>query len=83
MVFSLGHLAIFGGKPENCEIPESFRKNPYYFGRVGILSMIVFLNESLNNKLYEYEATFEQFFSEKKSTSKSRVNSKLISLNYQ
>ena len=26
MVFSLGHLVIFGGKPENCEIPDSYRK---------------------------------------------------------
>jgi hypothetical protein len=36
MVFSLGDLVIFGGKLENCEIPESFRKNPYNFGRVDI-----------------------------------------------
>ena len=26
MVFSLGDLVIFGGKPENYEIPVSFRK---------------------------------------------------------
>jgi hypothetical protein len=36
MVFSLGHLVIFGGKPENCEIPDSFRENPYNFDRIGI-----------------------------------------------
>jgi hypothetical protein len=65
MVFSLGHLVIFGGKPENCEIPDSLRENPYYFGRVGIKAMI-FFNNSFNNKLYEYEVTFEQLFSEKK-----------------
>ena len=47
IVFSLGHLVIFGGKPENC-----FKR--------------FFLNESLINKLYEYEAIFEQLFSEKK-----------------
>jgi hypothetical protein len=34
MVFSLGHIVICGGKPENCEIPESFRENPDNFGRV-------------------------------------------------
>ena len=28
MVFSLGNLVIFGGKPENCAIPDSFRENP-------------------------------------------------------
>jgi len=39
IVFSLGHLVIFGGKPENC-----FKR--------------FFLNESLINKLYEYEAIF-------------------------
>ncbi len=33
MVFSLGHLVIYGGKPEN---RESFRENPDDFGRVGI-----------------------------------------------
>jgi len=27
MVFSLGHLVIFGGKLENCAIPDSFREN--------------------------------------------------------
>jgi len=27
---------------------------------------MIFFNESLINKLYEYEATFEQLFSEKK-----------------
>ena len=36
MAFSLGHLFIFGGKHENFEIPESFRKNPDNFDRVGI-----------------------------------------------
>jgi hypothetical protein len=36
MVFSLGHLIFFGGKPENWEILESFRDNPDNFGRVGI-----------------------------------------------
>jgi hypothetical protein len=36
MVFSLGHLVIFGGKPENFEIPKSFREKPDNFGRVGI-----------------------------------------------
>jgi hypothetical protein len=36
MVFSLGHLVIFGGKPENCAITDSFRENPYNFGKVGI-----------------------------------------------
>jgi len=36
MVFSLGHLVIFGEKPENSEIPGSFRENPDNFGRVGI-----------------------------------------------
>jgi hypothetical protein len=36
MVFSFVHLVIFGGKPENREIPERFRENPDYFGRVGI-----------------------------------------------
>jgi len=30
------------------------------------LSNDFFLNESLNDKLYEYEAIFEQLFSEKK-----------------
>jgi len=34
VVFSL--VLVFGGKPENCEIPESFRENPDNFGRVGI-----------------------------------------------
>ena len=34
MLFSLGHLVILGGKPENFEIPESFREIPDY-GRVG------------------------------------------------
>jgi hypothetical protein len=36
MVFYLAHSVIFGGKPENCEIPESFRENPDNFGRAGI-----------------------------------------------
>ncbi len=36
MVFSIDHLVIFGGKPENCEIPDSFRENPYNIGRVEI-----------------------------------------------
>ena len=27
-VFSLGHLVIFGMKPENYEIPGSFREKP-------------------------------------------------------
>ena len=36
MVFSLGHLVIFVGKPENCEIPDSFRENPDSFSRFGI-----------------------------------------------
>jgi hypothetical protein len=36
MVFSLGYLVIFGGIPENCEIPESFRENPDNFGNVWI-----------------------------------------------
>ncbi len=36
MVFSLCHLVIFDGKPENCEIPESFKVNPDNFGRVWI-----------------------------------------------
>ena len=27
MVFSLGHLVIYGGKPENWENPDSFRKD--------------------------------------------------------
>ncbi len=66
MVFSLGHLVIFGGKPENCAIPDSFRENPYNFGRVRTWATIFFYNESLINKLYEYEAVFEQLFSEKK-----------------
>jgi len=26
MVFFLGNLVIFGGKPENCAIPDSFRE---------------------------------------------------------
>ncbi len=34
MVFSLGHLVIFGGKPENCAIPDSFQENPYNFARI-------------------------------------------------
>ncbi len=34
MLFSLDHLANFGGKPEICEIPGSFRENPDNFGRV-------------------------------------------------
>ena len=42
MVFSIDHLVIFGGKPENCEIPDSFRENPYNFGRVGIKATIFF-----------------------------------------
>ncbi len=66
MVFSLGHLVIFGGKPENCAIPDSFRENPYNLGKVEDLSNHFFLNESLINKFYEYEAVFEQLFSEKK-----------------
>jgi len=41
MVFDLDHLVIFGGKPENCEIPDSFRENPYN-GRVGIKATIFF-----------------------------------------
>jgi hypothetical protein len=36
MVFSFGHLVIFGGKPVNREIPESFRENPDKFGWVVI-----------------------------------------------
>jgi len=36
MVFSLGNLGIFGGKPENCEIPKSFREKHDNFGRIGI-----------------------------------------------
>ncbi len=36
IVFSLGYLVILGGKPENCEIPDNFRENPYNFDRVGI-----------------------------------------------
>jgi hypothetical protein len=43
-----------------------FRQNPNNFGKVGILEATIFLNKSLNNKLYEYEAIFEQLFSEKK-----------------
>jgi hypothetical protein len=38
MEFSHGDLVIFGGKLENCEIPESFRKNPDNFDRVWNLS---------------------------------------------
>ena len=36
MIFSLGHLVIFGGKPEHLAIPDSSRKvpeNPNNFGR--------------------------------------------------
>ncbi len=29
MAFFVGHLVIFGGKAENCGIPDSFRENPY------------------------------------------------------
>jgi len=36
MVFSLGHLVIFGGIYENQEIPGSCGENPDNFGRVGI-----------------------------------------------
>jgi hypothetical protein len=36
IVFSLGRLVIFGGKPENCEIPESFWENSNNFGRFEI-----------------------------------------------
>jgi len=36
MLFSIDHLFIFGGKPENCEIPDSFRENPDNFGGAGI-----------------------------------------------
>jgi len=43
-----------------------FRQNPNNFGKVGILEATIFLNKSLNNKLYEYEAISEQLFSEKK-----------------
>jgi len=53
VVFSLGHLVIFGGKPENCEILDSFREN-HNFSRD--LSKDFFSNKSLNNELYEYEA---------------------------
>jgi len=33
MVFSLGHLVSYGGKPENFEIPKGFRENPDSFGK--------------------------------------------------
>jgi len=36
IIFSFSHLVIFGGKPEICESPDSFRENPYNFGRVKI-----------------------------------------------
>jgi hypothetical protein len=47
MVFSLGHLVIFGGKPENCEIPESFRDMVTSAG-LGFKKRFV-LKKSLNN----------------------------------
>jgi len=36
MVFSLGHLVIFGEKPENCEIFEELTEKSDNFGRVVI-----------------------------------------------
>jgi len=51
MVFSFDNLVIFGGKPVNWVITESCRENHDNFLRTGILAMIYFLNESLNNKL--------------------------------
>jgi hypothetical protein len=62
LLFYLGHLVIYGEKPENQGNPDSFRENPDNFGKIGI-----FLNESFNNKLLEYEAIIEQFLFEKKS----------------
>ncbi len=38
MVFinKVGHFVLFGGKPKNCEILESFGDNPDNFDRVDI-----------------------------------------------
>jgi hypothetical protein len=36
MLFFLGHLVNFGGKPGNCAIPDSFRENPDNFGKAEI-----------------------------------------------
>jgi len=59
MVFSLVHLFIFGGKPENCaQFRTASGKIPETSAGLG-LEQRFFLNESLNNKLYEYEAIFE------------------------
>ncbi len=70
MVFSLGHLVIFSGKPENQEIPGSCRENPDNLDRVGTKA-IIFFKKSSNNKLYEYYAILWHFFLKKSySTSK-------------
>ena len=45
MVFSLGHLVIFGGKHENQEIPGSCRENPDNLDRVGTKA-IIFLKKA-------------------------------------
>jgi len=66
MVFSLGHLVIFGGKLENCAIYGQLPGKSLRLRQGKELSRNFFLNESLNDKLYEYEAIFEQLLLEKK-----------------
>jgi hypothetical protein len=63
MVFSLGHLVIFGLKI--LQFRTASGKIPITSAGLG-LEQRFFLNESLDNKLYEYETIFEQLFSEKK-----------------
>jgi len=45
MVFTLGHLVIFGGKPENCAIRTASGKIPKASAGLG-LEQRFFLNES-------------------------------------
>ncbi len=61
MIFSLGHLVIFGGKPENLAIPDSSRKvpeNPNNFGRANNpnnpKNTVIFQTEGLFGKRVIY-----------------------------
>ena len=44
---------------ENCAISDSFGKIPKASAGLGLEKRCFFLNESLINKLYEYEEIFE------------------------
>ncbi len=65
MGFFLGHLVIFGGKPESVPFRTASGKIPKASAGLA-LEQRFFFNESLITKLYEYEAIYEQLFFDKK-----------------